>query len=216
MSTSRAERLRAAEREWWRRVPLVLWRPREVFSALRDLSDDTAEALQEPMTAVVFLAGISMFLSTSTAGRLYDHVDVDGLVIAVEALVAGALVALQNYWLGGAALLIGLRGLGSVARYRRARQIVGLATMPFVLSLVAVWPIRLAVFGGDLFRSGGSDEGTSGAVLAGIDIAFIVWAFAIALIGVRTLERWSWSRSVAGTALAAVLFTLLVLAAVFA
>jgi hypothetical protein len=204
------------EREWWRRVPLVLWRPREVFAALRDLPEDSAQALQEPMTAVVFLAGISMFLSTSTAGRLYDNVDIDGLVIFVEALVSGALVGLQNYWLGGAALLIGLRGAGSAARYRTARQIVGLATTPFVLSLIVLWPVRLAVFGGDLFRTGGSDEGASGAVLAGIDIAFVVWAFVIALIGVRTLEGWSWARSVAGTAVATVLFALLVLAAVFA
>jgi hypothetical protein len=216
VSSSRAEEIRALERAWWRRLPLLLWRPRDVFATLRDGSDEAAEALQEPMVAVVFVAGISMFLSTSTAGELYDDPEFDALLIAVQAMVAGALVALQNYWVGGAALLIGLRSLGSMARYRVARQIVGLSTAPFVLSLVAVWPIRLAVFRGDLFRSGGSDEGVAGDVLTGIDAFFVAWALALLVLGTRAMTGWGWPRSVGAAAFAACLFGLLVLAALFA
>ncbi len=104
------------ERAWWPRVALLPWRPRPAFAALRDGGDEALDALQEPVVAVVFLAGISLFLSTGTAGRLYDTADLDALLVAVQAVVAGALVSLQNYWLGGAALLLGLRGVGSVTR----------------------------------------------------------------------------------------------------
>jgi hypothetical protein len=215
VEASRADRVRASERAWWRRLPLLLWRPREAFSALDD-SDETAEALQEPIVAVTILAGIGMFLSTATAGRLFDDREFDWLLIGVEALLAGVLVAAQNYWLGGAALLIGLRSTGSMSRYRTARHIVGLATAPFVLALLVVWPVRLAVFGHDLFRRGGSDEGASGAVLAVVDSLFVAWALALLVVGVRTVERWSWLRSAGAAAFAAALFALLVLAAVYA
>ncbi len=214
MAVSRADEIKTLEREWWRRVPLVLWRPREVFAAV-DGSEETAEALSEPMVAVTILAGIGMFLSTATAGQLFDDPEFDWLLIAVEAFVAGVLVAAQNYWLGGAALLIGLRSTGSMARYRTARHIVGLSTMPFVLALLVVWPVRLAIFGAELFRSGGSDEGTAGVVLAVVDAAFVVWALALLAIGVRTVEQWSWLRSAVASAFAAGLFGLLVAAAVF-
>jgi len=212
---TRAEQIRASERAWWRRLPRLLIRPREVYSALDD-SDETAEALQEPIVAVTILAGIGMFLSTATAGRLFDEYEFDWVLVLVEAFLAGTLVALQNYWLGGAALLIGLRSTGSMSRYRMARHLVGLATTPFVLALLVVWPVRLAIFGSDLFRSGGSDEGASGVVLAVVDGLFVAWALALLVVGVRTVQQWSWLRSLAAAAFAAALFALLVLAAVYA
>jgi len=214
MAISRPERVKTLEYEWWRRVPRVLWRPHEVFEALRDTSEEDAEALSEPMVAVTFLAGIAMFLATATAGQLYDDPEFDWVLACVEAIVAGALVALQNYWLGGAALLLGLRSLGSMARYRAARQIVGLSTAPFVLALLVVWPLRIAVFGSDLFRSGGSDEGAAGAVLTAVDAVFVAWALGLVIVGVRVIEGWGWVRSVGAAAFAAALFSLLVLAAV--
>jgi hypothetical protein len=197
-------------------LPLLLVRPGEVFAELRDSSDEQAEALSEPMVAVTILAGMAMFLTTATAGQLFDESDYDWLLIAVQAFFAGVLVAFQNYWLGGAALLLGLRSLGSLARYRTARQIVGLATAPFVLALVVVWPLRLAIFGGDLFQSGGSDEGTSGYVLNAVDAGFVLWSLLLAIIGVRTVESWSVLRALGATAFAATLFGLLLAAAVFA
>ena len=101
-----------------------------------------------------------------------------------------------------------------MSRYRRARYVVGLSTAPFVLALVVVWPLRIAIFGADLFRSGGSDEGTTAHVLTVVDGAFTVWALALVVVGVRTVESWSWVRSLCATAFAAALFALLVLAAV--
>jgi hypothetical protein len=213
---TRAEEVKRLERGWWRRLPLILVRPDEVFAALRDRSDEQAEALAEPMVAVTILAGTAMFLSTATAGQLFDDPEFDWLLIAVEAFFAGVLVALQNYWLGGAALLLGLRSLGSRAPYRQARQIVGLSTAPFVLALFVVWPLRIAIFGGDLFRSGGSDEGTAGVVLNVVDAVFVLWALTLAVIGVRTVEQWSLERSLGAAAFAATLFGLLLAAAIFA
>ncbi len=216
MSISRAEEIRRLERGWWRRLPLILVRPGEVFAELRDSSDEQAEALSEPMVALTILAGTAMFLSTATAGQLFDDPEFDWLLIAVEAFFAGVLVALQNYWLGGAALLLGLRSLGSMARYRTARQIVGLSTAPFVLALIVVWPVRILVFGGDLFRSGGSDEATSGYVLNAVDAGFVLWSLVLAVVGVRTVEGWSLVRSLGAAAFAATLFGLLLAAAIFA
>jgi hypothetical protein len=168
------------------------------------------------MVAVTILAGMAMFLSTATAGQLFDKYDYDWLVVAVQAFFAGVLVALQNYWLGGAALLLGLRSLGSMARYRTARQIVGLSTAPFVLALLVVWPLRILVFGGDLFSSGGSDEGTSGYVLNAVDAGFVLWSLTLAVVGVRTVEGWNLVRSLGAAAFAAALFGLLLAAALFA
>jgi hypothetical protein len=216
VTVSRAEEIKRLERGWWRRLPLILVRPSEVFAELRDGSDEQAEALSEPIVAVTILAGTAMFLSTATAGQLFDDSEFDWLLIAVEAFFAGVLVAAQNYWLGGAALLLGLRSLGSMARYRTARQIVGLSTMPFVLALVFVWPLRIAIFGGDLFRSGGSDEGTTGYVLNVVDAGFAAWALVLAIVGVRTVEQWSLVRSLGATAFAATLFGLLLAVAIFA
>jgi hypothetical protein len=191
MSVSRAEEIRRLERGWWRRLPLILVRPQEVFAELRDGSDEQAEALSEPMVAVTILAGMAMFLSTATAGQLFDKYDYDWLVVAVQAFLAGVLVALQNYWLGGAALLLGLRSLGSMARYRTARQIVGLSTAPFVLALLVVWPLRILVFG-------------------------VLWSLTLAVVGVRTVEGWNLLRCLGATAFAAALFGLLLAAALFA
>ncbi len=203
------------EKEWWLRLLMVLQSPPDVFLALRDDSDEAAAARQEPMAAVVFLAGISLFLSTATAGRLYDDVEFDPLLIVVEAVFAGTLVGLQNYWLGGGALHLGARRLGGAGSYRRARHLIGLAMMPLVLSLAVVWPVRLAVFGGDLFRTGGSDGGAGGDVFRGIDAAVAAWGLALLLVGVRTVHGWSWPRSLGALAVAAVVLVLAGLAAIF-
>lgn len=206
--------MKALEHEWWRRIPRVLWRPQDVFAALRDDSDETTAALSEPMVAVTILAGIAMFFATTTAGQLYDDSEFDWMLVGVEAIVAGALVALQNYWIGGAALLLGLRSFGSMARYRVARHVIGLSTVPFVLALLVVWPIRIAVFGTDLFRSGGSNEGATGVALSVIDAIFAAWALGLVVVGVRVVEGWRWPRTIGAASFAAALFGLLVAAAV--
>ena len=214
--TSQAERIRVLEHEWWTRIPLVLYRPVAVFSALRDDSDEAADARQEPMAAVVVLSGIAAFLGIATVGGLYDRFsgNDDALVIAVQAILAGTLVGLQNYWIGGGAVQLGLRWLGAETRYRLARHIVGLALTPLLLSLLVVFPLQLLVFRGDLFTSGGSDEGAAGDVFRAIDAALVVWAVALAAIGVRTVHGWSWIRALGALGFAAFLLALLGAAAV--
>jgi hypothetical protein len=100
--------------------------------------------------------------------------------------------------------------LGSTGSYRRARHVLALSLAPLALSLVTVWPLRIAVLGGDVFRSGGRDSGTTGAVFTWLSLAFAGWALALLLIGVRTVHDWSWARSLATTALAAAIPTVLV------
>lgn len=196
------------ERDWWLRLALVLTAPGAVFAWVRDDSSAAAAARQEPLTAAVFLSGISIFLSTRTAGRLFDEIEFDSLLIVVECVVAGVLVAFQNFWIVGGAVALGGRAADSNATYRQARHVVGLATMPFVLSLVAVWPVRLALFGSDAFRSGGSDHGATEAVFRVIDLSFLAWVVILLLIGVRALNGWSWLRTIASLAVAAVVFSL--------
>lgn len=178
--------------------------PRAVFAALREDSDDAAAARSEPMAAIVFLAGIAVFLSTSTASQLYDGFEYDAVVIVLETVVAGALVGLQNYWLGGGGLYLGARGLGADGSYRRARHLVGFAMVPLIVWLLVVWPVELAVYGGDLFRTGGDDHGTGRWMFQGVLFAAVAWSFALLLLGVRTVHRWSWPRSLGAVALSAV------------
>ena len=199
-----AKSTRQLEREWWLRTLEVLRRPRAVFEALRDDSPEAASAMQEPMTGLVFLTGISIFLSTSTASRLFDDFEFDALLVVFQAIFAGMLVALQNFWVIGGALALGVRGAEGEGSYRQARHLVGLATAPFLVSLVLVWPVRLAIFGGDLFRSGGSDAGTGGLVFRALDVVFLVWALTLVVLGVRTVHEWSWRRALAASALTGV------------
>jgi hypothetical protein len=200
-----------AERAWWLRLARVLTAPVSVFVWVRDDSPEAASARQEPITAVVFLSGISIFLATRTAGRLFDDIEFDWLLVVVEAVVAGLLVGIQNFWVLGGAVYLGGRAADSAASYRQARHVVGLATTPFVLALVFVWPVRLAMFGADAFRSGGSDHGAAEAVFRAIDVGFLVWCAALVYIGVRALNGWTWARALAGVAVAAVVFTLFAL-----
>jgi Yip1-like protein len=200
-----------AQRQWWLRLVRVLTAPTSVFVWVRDDSSEAAAARQEPLTAVVFVSGIAIFLSTRTAGRLFDDIEFDWLLVAVEAVIAGLLVGIQNFWIVGGALFLGGRAADSAASYRQARHVTALATTPFVLALLFVWPVRLAMFGADAFRSGGSDHGAAEAVFRTIDVAFLAWTAVLLLIGVRALNGWTWGRSLAGVAVAATVFTLFAL-----
>ena len=170
----------------------------------------------EPILAIAFLAGIAMFLATATAGKLFDDRSTTGCSSASRRSSPARSSRSRTTGSAARALLLGLRCLGSMSRYRRARYVVGLSTAPFVLALVVVWPLRIAIFGADLFRSGGSDEGVTAHELTVVDGAFALWALALIVVGVRTVESWSWVRSIGATAFAAALFALLVLAAVLA
>jgi hypothetical protein len=194
---------RGRERDWWLRVLAVFQSPRPVFAALRDDSPEEAEARQEPVLALVLLAGVAGVLLAPSTGRLLDEELVDGslAVVAVLIFVTGTIYGAATYWLGGAALLVGLRGAGSRTSYRRARHLLAYAAAPLVLGLVLVWPVRLAIYGSDTFRSGGGDEGAGGTAFDGILGLFALWALGLLLYGISVLERWSLGRAAVAFAL---------------
>jgi hypothetical protein len=194
-----ADRGLSPERAWWLRVPLVLWSPGAVFTALRDEPGDAVEARQEPVLAILLVAGFSVVLGTSIAGRLLDEPSYDDpLLIAVWAFLGGAMYAAASYFLVGGLLQAGLRLAGGHGDYRRARHLLAYASVPLALS-IAVWPVRIAVYGDDLFRRGGADTGAGNAAFEAIEAAFLVWAAILVVVGVRSVERWSWARSLAGS-----------------
>jgi hypothetical protein len=194
-------------RDWWLRTLLVLQRPRPVFVALRDETRESASDRAEPVLAIVLLAGIAGVLSTSTAAHLMDDGSYDGLLVAVWTFLAGGLYGLAGYFAFGAVLYGGVRALGSQGSYRRSRHVLAFAAVPVALSLV-LWPIKLAVYGEALFRSGGSDHGAGIVVFDVLQVAFLAWAAVLLITGVRAVHGWTWARAVAACVLALVVPTL--------
>jgi hypothetical protein len=199
------------ERAWLLRALLVLQAPSAVFSALRD-DDDEAQARQEPLLALVILAGIAGVLGSSIAGSLFDDPEFDGISAAVWAFVGGVFYGSAGYWVVGGIVYLATRALGGIGSYRRARHLVGFAAAPLALSLLVLWPLGLAVFDGDLFRSGGSDEGAGGELFAAAQLAFLGWSTALLVVGVRAVHGWSWGRAAATVVLTAVSVALFVAA----
>jgi hypothetical protein len=198
------------EREWWSRLPRLVYAPGSVFASLRDESRDGADARQEPLVAVLFVAGVSMFLSLAALEPPYEHYrELSGLTLTLQSILGGMLVGLSNLWLGGALVYLGARGLGATTGYRLARHIAGLATAPFILALVVVWPVRLSLYGADLFRTGGSDDGSGGDVFRAIDALLLVWTLTLVLIGIRGTQRWPWARTAAAFGVSALFAILL-------
>ncbi len=188
------------QREWWLRVLAVLVAPRAVFAALREDAREDLEARQEPLLAIAYLAGIAGVLASTTAGRLFDDPEIDGLLVAVWAFIAGGVYGFATYFIAGAAVYMGARGLGGLGSYRRARHVLAFAAVPFVLSL-ALWPVKLALYGGDAFRSGGSDAGAGGDVFTALTLGFAAWSLVLLALGVKTVHGWSWGRSLAALGL---------------
>lgn len=202
------------ERNWWLRAPAVLAAPQAVFASLRDESEEAVEARQEQLTAIIGLAGIAAVLATPTFRRILNDGDVSLVLVPVLAFISGAVYAVAVYWVGGALLHGATRRLGGLGSYRRARHVVALAATPLALSLVAVWPLRIAIYGEDLFRTGGNDWGPGDRIFGGLVYAAVVWSILLLLVGVRAVHGWSWARSTAAVALAAALPALIVLATV--
>jgi hypothetical protein len=191
------------DREWWLRTLAIFQSPGVVFEALRDDSKEQAEARQEPVLALVLLAGLAGVLLAPSTGRLLDEqlVDNSSAVLAVLLFLTGAIYGTATYWIGGAALYVGLKGAGSQGSYRRARHLLAFAAAPLVLGLVLVWPLRLAVHGSDTFRSGGGDTGAAVTVFDAILSLFAVWAFGLLVYGISVVERWSVLRAAVSLAL---------------
>jgi hypothetical protein len=201
------------ERAWWLRTLAVFRQPSSTFAALRDDSRAEAEAREEPVLALALLAGIAGVLATPTVGDLLDNRDRDALVVAVLVFLAGALYGIATYWLGGGALHLGVRAAGGAGTYRQARHLLAFAAAPVALSLVLLWPLRLAAYGGDVFRQGGPDEaGASRWVFEGLEGAFFLWAAALLVMGVRTVHGWPVVRALGAVALAGLAVVVLGLA----
>jgi len=183
-------------RDWWLRTLLVLQRPRPVFVALRDTSSESVSERAEPVLAIVLLAGIALVLQTTTAAHLLDSNDYDAVLVAIWAFLAGSLYGGVGYWIAGAFLYWGCRLLGSQGDFRRARHVLAFAVVPIALSLV-LWPVKLALYGEDVFRSGGSDTGAGAHVFTALELACDLWAAVLLVIGVRSVHGWTWSRALA-------------------
>ena len=190
-----AEPSRSLQKEWWLRALAVYTSPRGTFAALRDDSAAAAEARQEPILAIVILAGIAGVLTTSLARQLLDDPNNDGVNVAIWAFLGGAFYGLLAFWVGG--LLV--YAIGAAARvrasYRQARHVVGLAMAPLALSLLTVWPVRLAIYGEDVFRTGGSDAGAGDKLFEALIVGSFAWSFALVALGLIELRKSSSSSS---------------------
>jgi hypothetical protein len=198
---------------WWKRAPLVLVAPRPVFVALRDDSEEAVAARQDPLAVVIALAGIATVLVSPTFRQMLNNGSVDLLLVAVLAVISGLLYAAAATFLAGGLLFGAARRLGGLGSFRRARHTLELASAPLALALVTFWPIRLAIYGRDLFRTGGDDYGRGDAIFGGIFLGFVAWTIMLLLIGLRATHGWGWGRAAAALALAAVFPALIVAAA---
>jgi len=209
-----AARVSALERSWWLRAPAVLVAPRAVFASLRDESAEETEARQEPLIAMIGLAGISAVLGTPVARQLLNDASFSVSLIPVWAFLGGAAYAVGVYWLGGGLLYGAARRFGGLGSYLRARNVVALSSAPLALALFTLWPIRIAVYGQNLFRTGGDDWGPGDRTFGGLLYFAFAWSAILLVIGVRSVHGWTWGRSLAAVGLAVALPALIVLATV--
>jgi hypothetical protein len=173
-----------------------------VFVALRDDDPDAVAERGEPVLLIVWLAGIAAVLADATT--YLDDTTRDGVDLAIWVFAAGGISGAFAYFVVGWLLYRVTRALGSHGTYRRSRHVLAFAATPVALSL-ALWPFKLALYGDDWFRRGGSDSGTAVAVFDGLAAGFAVWSLALLVIGVRSVHGWTWQRALAGSAAALVL-----------
>jgi len=190
------------DREWWLRTLAIFQSPRTVFAALRDDSEQSADARQEPVLLLVILAGAAAVLAAPSTGTLMDNPERDGLLVAVLVFILALFYGAAFYWLGGVAVYLGMRGAGSKGSFRRARHVLGFAAAPAALALL-VWAVEIAVYGSDLFRTGGSDTGAGYRLFEGIEAVFFLWSFGLLVYGVQVVERWKLVRALGALGLTA-------------
>ena len=200
------------ERSWWLRALAVLVAPAPVFASLRDDSEEARQARQEPIVAIAGLAGVAGVLGTPVARHLLNDASMSVALIPVWAFFGGVVYALAVVWLGGGLLSRASRRLGGHGTWQRSRELLALAAAPLALSLLTLWPVRVLVYGQDLFRTGGDDYGRGDTIFGAIFVAFLVWSALLVLIGVRSVHGWTWARAAGAVALASAFPALLVLA----
>ena len=188
--SARAEPRVFDEWGWLRRAPLVLVSPRMVLEGLRDDSDEAARTRSEAVLALVLLSGIASVLWTPRIGHMLDDrfVQWDALLIAVVVFFGGSIYGIAAYWLGGLVLHAAVSPFRLSRSYRQARHVLAFAAAPVALSLFLVWPVRLAVYGEDVFRAGGSDRGAGNAVFVGLELLLVAWALGLLMLGLATIR----------------------------
>jgi hypothetical protein len=172
------------------------------------------EGRQEPLTAIIGLAGFAGVLGTPVARHLLNDPSSSVSLIPVWVFLGGAVYAIAVYWLGGGLLYGAARRFGGLGSYRRARSVLALSATPIALALFTLWPVRIAVYGQNLFRTGGDDWGPGDRVFGGLLYFAFAWSAVLLVVGVRSVHGWSWGRSLATVALAAALPALIVFATV--
>ena len=212
MSTDADVRGPADERLWLVRAVLVLQSPTAVFEALRDDRDEIARAREEAVLALILLAGIAGVLWTPIAGTLRDDpVYRDGLNVAIWAFIGGGIYGIVGYWVSGLLLWAGIRAARGEGSFRQARHVVAFAAAPVALSLLLVFPVRIALYGSDLFARGGADRGVGNTVFVGLELACLAWSAALLLLGLRSVYRFRWPRAALAFGFAALLPALVAL-----
>jgi hypothetical protein len=188
--SARAELPVADERAWLARAVFVLVSPREVFAALRDDSDEAARARSEAVLALVWLTGIATVLWAPNVGRIMDDrfVQWDALLIAIVVFVGGGIYGVAGYWIFGLVLHAAVSPFRFTRSYRQARHVLAFASAPVALSLFLLWPVRLAVYGDDVFKSGGSDHGAGNYAFVGLELLFVGWALGLLVLGLRVVR----------------------------
>jgi hypothetical protein len=183
-------------RDWWLRTLLVLQRPQPVFVALRDDDPEAIAARAEPVLLIIWLAGIAATLAGATT--YLDDGTRDGVDLAIWAFALGGISGAFAYVVVGWILYRVVRALGSEGTYRRARHVLAFAAVPIALSLV-LWPVKLALYGEDWFRSGGRDSGAGGVAFDVLEIGFCAWSVALLVVGIRSVHGWTWRRALAAS-----------------
>ena len=188
--SARAELPVSDERVWLARALFVLVSPRMVFEALRDDSDEAARSRSEAVLALVLLAGVASVLWAPNVGRIRNDLFVqwDALLIAVVVFFGGAIYGIAAYWVAGLVLHAAVSPFRFTRSYRQARQLLAFAAAPVALSLFLVWPVRLAVYGEDVFKAGGSDRGAGNYAFVAVELCFVAWAVGLLLLGLVTVR----------------------------
>jgi hypothetical protein len=151
---------------------------------------------------LVILAGATAVLTAPSTGTLMDNPERDGLLVAVLVFILALIYGAAFYWLGGLAVYLGMRGAGGKGTYRRARHVLGFAAAPAALALLG-WALEIAVYGGDVFRTGGSDAGVGHWIFEAIEAAFFLWSFGLLVYGVQVVEDWKLVRALGALGLTA-------------
>jgi hypothetical protein len=123
-------------------------------------------------------------------GRIRDDLFVqwDALLIAVVVFFGGAIYGIAAYWVAGLVLHAAVSPFRFTRSYRQARQLLAFAAAPVALSLFLVWPVRLAVYGQDVFKAGGSDRGAGNYAFVAAELCFVAWAVGLLLLGLATVR----------------------------